>query len=70
VEKYSNKNYKQAVLERNIQKTMGHPFLKTFIQMIDGNLLKNYHVIRYNIIAAENIFGPDLGDLKGKKYQV
>jgi hypothetical protein len=34
--------------------------------MVDNNLIPNCPVTRDDIIAAEHIFGPDLGILKGK----
>ena len=40
--------------------------MKTFLSIVDNHLLPDCPVTRGNIIAAERIFGPDLGSLKGK----
>jgi hypothetical protein len=45
---------------------MGRPSLKSFLKIIDNNLLLNCPITRRDIISAEDIFGPDLGTLKGK----
>ena len=63
---YSNRDYSQAVLAQNLQQTIGHPSLKSFLKIIDNNLLKNCSITRRDIMIAKDIFGPDVGDLKGK----
>jgi len=40
-----------------------------FIHLVDNNLLSNCPVTKMDILAAEHIFGPDLGSLKGKTTQ-
>ena len=64
--KYSRRDYSKAELARKIQTIIGRPSTKTFLSIIDKNLLPNCPVTRNDIIAAERIFGPDLGSLKGK----
>jgi Reverse transcriptase (RNA-dependent DNA polymerase) len=63
---YSDGDYSRAVLARQLQKTMGRPSTKAFIQMLEKKLLPNCPVTRQDVIAAEHIFGPDVGSLKGK----
>jgi hypothetical protein len=64
--KYTNRDYSRAVLARHLQKVIGRPSTRTFLKIIDSNLLPNCPVTRRDVIAAENIFGPDVGTLKGK----
>ena len=45
---------------------IGHLSLKTLIQMIEANLLKNFPLNKEDILGAEDLFGLDLGSLKGK----
>lgn len=63
---YTNRAYSRAVTARNIQKMIGRPSTKEFIQIVERNLLPNCPVNRADIMAAEDIFGPDIGSLKGK----
>jgi Reverse transcriptase (RNA-dependent DNA polymerase) len=64
--KYSQRDYSQAQLARKIQKIIGRPSTKTYLSIVDNNLLPDCPVTRDDIIAAERIFGPDVGSLKGK----
>ena len=63
---YSQHDYSQAVLGRKIQKIIGHPSTHTFIKIVENNLFPNCPITCDDIIAAERIFGPDVGSLKGK----
>jgi hypothetical protein len=63
---YSNKDYSQAVLARKVQDMIGRPSLKTFLKVVENNLLMNCPITRNNVVAAEDLFGPNLGSLKGK----
>jgi hypothetical protein len=63
---YTNRAYSRALLAQRIQKTIGRPSLRTFLNIVDNNLLQNCPVTRKDIMAAEDIFGPDIGSLKGK----
>ena len=62
----SNANYAQAVLAQKIQKIIGRPTTRTFIDIIENNLLPNCPVNRRDVLRAEQIFGPDIGSLKEK----
>jgi Reverse transcriptase (RNA-dependent DNA polymerase)/Zinc knuckle len=64
--KYSTKSYSQAVLARKLQKVIGRPNTRDFIRILNTNALPNSPVTYHDVIAAENIFGPDIGSLKGK----
>ena len=63
---YTNALYSRAVLARSIQKIIGRPSTRTFMRIVDNNLLPNCPINRDDILAAEDIFGPDVGSLKGK----
>lgn len=63
---YTDRAYKRAVLARQIQKMIGRPSTAEFIKIVDKNLLPNCPITRADIAAAEKIFGPDIGILKGK----
>ena len=64
--KYSNKDYSQALLARKIQRIIGRPSTRQFVSILNNNLLPNTPVTYHDVMAAENIFGPDIGSLKGK----
>jgi hypothetical protein len=64
--KYTKRAYAQATAARSLQRTIGRPSTRTSIEMVDSNLIPNCPVTRDDIIAAEHIFGPDLGILEGK----
>jgi hypothetical protein len=63
---YTNRDYLKAVLAREIQKKIGRPSTRAFIKIVDNKLLPNCPITREDILAAEHIFGPDVGSLKGK----
>ncbi|KAI2501035.1 Reverse transcriptase (RNA-dependent DNA polymerase) [Fragilaria crotonensis] len=60
------RDYSKAVLARKVQKIIGRPSTKTFLGIVDKNLFQNCPVKREDIIAAERIFGPEVGSLMGK----
>ena len=63
---FSNADYSQAVLAQKLQKIIGRPTTRAFIYFIENNLLPNCPVNRRDVLRAEQIFGPDIGSLKGK----
>jgi hypothetical protein len=64
--KYTNEDYLRAVTARNLLIRIGRPSLKDFMCIVMRNQLTNCPITRADILAAEDIFGPDLGMLKGK----
>jgi acetolactate synthase regulatory subunit len=64
--RYTNRPYSRAVLARHLQRIIGRPSTRTFLRIVDDNLLPNCPITRKDILAAEHIFGPDMGSLKGK----
>ncbi len=67
--KYSKRDYSKAVLARMVQKMIGRPSTRTFLDIVDKNLFQKCPVKREDIIAAERIFGPEVGSLMGKTVQ-
>ncbi len=45
---------------------IGRPSTRDFIKIVQMNLLPNCPITTKDIMAAEDIFGPNLGSLKGK----
>jgi hypothetical protein len=65
-DQYTRKEYVRAEKARELQITIGCPSTKDLLNIINNNLLNNCPVNRADVIAANNIFGADLGSLKGK----
>ena len=63
---YTNDDYLKALRARQLQVMIGRPSTKHFIRIVTSNQLLNCPITRADIVAAEHIFGPDVGSLKGK----
>jgi hypothetical protein len=64
--KYSTKAYSQALLARKLQRIIGRPSTRQLVSILNNNQLPNSPVTYHDVMAAENIFGPDVWSLKGK----
>jgi len=64
--KCTNEDYSKALLAREMQIRMGQPSTKEFLRIISKNLPPNCPANRADVMAAEDIFGPDVGSPKGK----
>lgn len=64
--KYTGRAYKQASLARRIQDVIGRPSTRDYHKIVLDGMLKNYPVNQSDLRAAKDIFGPNLGLLKGK----
>lgn len=64
--KYTQRDYSHAVLARKLQAIIGRPSLKQFKKILDTGLLPNCPLTSQDAMAAEYIFGKDLGSIKGK----
>ena len=53
-------------MARKAQDMIGRPSLKFSLKIVENNLILNCPITRDDILVAEDIFGPNLGSLKGK----
>ena len=63
---YTHNDYLRALRARELQVAMGRPSTATFIDALKHNAILNCPVTPTDVEAAEQIFGPDIGSLKGK----
>jgi hypothetical protein len=63
---YTKRELKAAAHACQVQNIMMYPSKRQYLAISDNNLLRNNPVQRANIEAAEDIFGSNLGALKGK----
>ena len=63
---YTNNDYLRALRAREVQITMGRPSTTMFLDLLKKNGIANCPVTPADVEAAEYIFGPDIGSLKGK----
>ena len=63
---YSKRDYENAKKARKIYETLGYPSKDDFKNLIKNNMLYNCPITISDIETAEDIFGPDIGALKGK----
>jgi hypothetical protein len=64
--KYTKREYRDAVLAWKIQNILMFPRVQAYTKIADSKLIANCPIGWANIMAAECIFGPNLGTLKGK----
>ena len=62
---YTNCEWSQAVLARQIQRIIESPSTRSFLQIVVKNLILNCTVTRKDIVAADNSFGTGVASLKG-----
>ena len=65
-QKYSHNDVKRADGVRALQKVIGHPTAKQLSYLLDHHLIPNSPFTSHDVRRAEQIYGPDLGNLKGK----
>jgi hypothetical protein len=64
--KYTKAEVSRAEVARKLQTSIGRPSTRDFVRIVNSNLLPNCPVSKRDIMAAEDIFGPDIGSVKGK----
>jgi hypothetical protein len=64
--RYTKAEVDQADIARALQQKLGHVSTADFVHIVNNNLLPNCPVTKRDIMAAEDIYGKDLGILKGK----
>jgi hypothetical protein len=65
-EKCTVRACKRAVVARKLQDVVGRPSTRDHVKIVEGGMLRNCPITRADILAAEDIFGPNMGSLKGK----
>jgi Reverse transcriptase (RNA-dependent DNA polymerase)/Zinc knuckle len=63
---YTSRDVEKAKLARQLQINIGRPSTTHFIQLIKNNVIPNCPISVNDVIVAEDIFGTDIGILKGK----
>jgi hypothetical protein len=63
---YTKQEYRDAVLARKIQNIIMFPGVRAYTKIADSQLIANCPIGHVDIVTAEQIFGPNLGALKGK----
>jgi hypothetical protein len=64
--RYTADDYKRAEKARMVQRRIGRPNTKRYMELAGKGRILNCDVTRQDIVNAEDIFGPDHGSLKGK----
>jgi len=66
MEHFSKKEIERAKTARELYIKIGRPSRKSFIHIVNNNLIRECPITCDDINRAEHIFGPDIGTLKGK----
>ena len=67
---YSNLDVRRATAARRLQEIIGYPSTAAYLKMIDNNAIKNCPVTRRDITMANDIFGANPNEVKGKMVWV
>jgi len=66
INKYSVREYLNAKKARELQNIIGRPSNQDLINYVERNMIPNCPITKQDILRAEDIFGPNLGSVKGK----
>jgi hypothetical protein len=66
INKYSVREYSNAKKVRELQNIVGRPSNQDLINYVERNMIPNCPITKQDILRAEDIFGPNLGSIKGK----
>ena len=69
-QKYSQSDVKRADGVRALQKIIGHTTARHLSYLLDHHLFPNSPFTSHDVRRAEQIYGPDLGNLKGKPHDI
>jgi hypothetical protein len=61
----STQRYMELISKGRIR-NIGRPSTQRYMELISKGRIRNCAITRQDIVNAEDIFGPDLGSLKGK----
>jgi len=64
--RYSRRDLLRAQEARRLQDTLFNPSLDTMLDIVTRNLIPNCRITRDDVLAAEDIWGPNTNGLKGK----
>ena len=64
--KHTVNDCNRAEKARTAQRRIGGPNTPSFMQLADGNRIKNCDVTRQDVVNAEDTLGPDKGSSQGK----
>ena len=67
-ERYTDHDIKRADRARRFQNITGHPIKRIFHE-VDNNIPQNLPILREDVRMAEDIYGPNIPHLKGKKVR-
>jgi hypothetical protein len=65
--RYTNEDDLNAMKAGQLQIQIGRPSTADFIRIVTRNQLPNCPITKADMLAADHIFGPDVGSLKGKE---
>jgi len=63
---YTQRGIKDAQLARKIQNIMMRPNTRKFMELVSRNFIRNCPITRRHIQAAKDIYGPNIGSLRGR----
>jgi len=69
INKYTVREYLNAKKARDLQNIIGRPSTQDLIKYVENNLIPNCPVTRQDILQGEDIFGPNIGSIKGETTQ-
>lgn len=64
---YTQREFNDAKIARRLLHIVGNPTIPNFKGILRQNIIKNCPVTPKHVDIAEDIFGPDIGAMKGKK---
>ena len=64
---YTNRQFIKAKQARKLQSTIEYPSYRTYIDNVENKSIKNCPITRFDVKNAEDIFGPNVDALQGKK---